>query len=203
MAVLWSRFFCGKNMDLTIVKPEEAERENISLSSLKDKPKTQKVYEAEKIELSENIQKFDKKPRVYTQNPYDYNYIALRKKDENPTPSASEMIVNPIYHSAAKALGVDTIHDWNKYYDKVAKLVDWAKEKTGYTEAGKLSEWIYSQLNYAPAMGGKKIDDLYIYSRLQTKPKKEPVKTKTIVKKVYIKQKMTQDEMVNRLIRGI
>lgn len=187
-----------------IVKPEVKQvKETINTSLLKDKPKPQVEYVAPKVNLSENIQRFDKKPRVYTQNPYDYNSVSLHKNKDYPTPSASEMIVNPLYNSAAKALGVDTIHDWNRYYDKVAKIVGWAQEKTGYKDSGKISEWIYSQLRNAPAMGGKKIDDLYIYSRLQTPAKKQTVKTRTVVKKVYVKEKMSHQDMVNKLIQGI
>lgn len=185
-------------MELIVKPAEEAVKENIGLEKLRDKPTKQVEYKVEQVNLSENIQKFDKKPRVYTQNPYDYNSVSL-KKESNYTPTAEQMIVNPVYNQAAKALGVDTVHDWNRYYDKVANLVDWAKSETGYTDANKISEWIYAQSKKAPLMGGKKIDDLYIYSRLKTEEKPK-VRTKVVVKKVYVKQKMTQDEMVKNLI---
>lgn len=185
-------------MDL-IVKPEQTQvKDIINPALLKDKPSVQKEIKAPQVELSENIQKFDKKPRVYTQNPYDYNSISLKKTDDL-TPSASEMVLNPVYNLAGKALGVDMAHDWNRYYDKVKILVDWAKKETGYSDANKISEWIYAQLKKAPSIGPRKIDDLYIYSRLKT-DQKPKVKTKIVVKKVYIKQKMSQDEMLKKLI---
>ena len=188
-------------MDLIVKPAEEAVKENIGLDKLRDKPIKQVEYKIEKVNLSENIQKFDKKPRVYTQNPFDYNSVSL-KKDSSYTPTAEQMIVNPVYNQAAKALGVDTVHDWNRYYDKVASLVDWAKEQTGYTDAGKISEWIYAQLKKAPLMGGKKIDDLYIYSRLKTEEKPK-VRTKVVVKKVYVKQKMSNEEFSKRFINNL
>lgn len=155
-------------MDLQIIPEPKQIKTEINPESLKDQPKEIIEYKVPKVRLSENIRNFDKKPRVFTENPYDYNSVALHKNKDNPTPSASEMIVNPIYNKAAKALGVDTVHDWNRYYDKVAKIVDWAVEETGIKDAGALAEWIYAQIKNVPAMGGKKIDDLYIYSRLNT-----------------------------------
>jgi len=142
----------------------------------------------------------DKKPS--SNNSYSYNSISLAKKDVLPTPSASQMLTDPLYNRAAKALGVDTVHSWNNYSEKVAKLVDWAKKETGYTDNEKLVGWLYSQLKSAPSMGSKRIDDLYIFSRLKT-PTKARTITKTVVKKVYVKQKMSQEDMVNRLIQGI
>lgn len=188
-----------------IIKPEQKQvKDVINPNLLKDKPRQQVQYEAEKVVLSDNIQKFDKKPRVFTQNPYDYNSVSLHKNKDTYTPSAEQMIADPTYNLAGKALGVDTVHDWNRDYDKVAKIVDWAREQTGLTDSEKLSSWIYAQLRNAPAMGGKRIDDLYIYSRLKA-PTKAPVRTvtKTVIKKVYVKREMSQEDMVSRLIRGI
>lgn len=185
-----------------IVKPEAKPiRDVINPELLKDRPKEQVNHQAPKVNLSDNIQKFDKKPRVYTENPFSYNSISLNKNRENPTPTASQMIVDPIYNQAAKALGVDTVHDWNRYYDKVAAIVEWAKKETGYKDPEKLASWIYSEVKKTPAMGTKKIDDLYIYSRL----KKPTVvaKPKTIIKKVYVKEKLSQNDMVKRLIQGL
>lgn len=175
--------------------------------SLKPEPTApQKEFKVPEVKLSENIRKFDSKPRVYTENPYSYNSVSL-KKDVDYTPTASEMLVNPLYNQVGKALGVDTIHDWNRYYDKVKKIVEWAQKETNYQESEKLVSWIYEQSQKATPLGAKKIDDLYIYTKLKTPEKtikkvKAKVKPKVIVKKVYVKQKLTTEEMVNAIIKG-
>ena len=156
-------------MDLNIIQPEEIVRDNISLNSLKDKPKEKRPeIKAEKIELSKNIQKFDKKPKVYTENPYAYNYISLKKDKPNASPSATaeQMITNPTYNTIGKFLGIDTIHDWNKYYDKVFTITEWAKKKSGTDNTGNLMRWISSKARTVPSMGGKNIDNLYLFARL-------------------------------------
>lgn len=156
-------------MDLTIIPTEEVERTNISLGSLKDKPKEKApVYKADKLELSGNIQKFDKKPRVYTENPYSYNAVSLKKRtvDIPPTASAEQMITNPTYHTIGKFLGVDTVHDWNQYYDKVFTITEWAKIKSGIQDTGKLMKWISDKSRSVPSMGGKNLDNLYLHARL-------------------------------------
>jgi len=56
-------------------------------------------YKAEKIELSKNIQKFDK-PRVIVKDPFNYNTISLKKKDVGLTQSASDLAANPEYSNA-------------------------------------------------------------------------------------------------------
>ena len=137
-----------------------------------------------------------------TGNPYSFNSVSLKKND-NLSLTASETIVDPLHNIVGKSLGVDTIHDWNKYYDKVQKIVNWAKEETGYTEKNKLVNWIYEQSSKANSLGAKKIDDVYIYSKLKlpSKAVSKP-KPKVIIKKVYVKQKLTTDEMIRRIIRG-
>lgn len=153
-------------MDL-IVKPEEKSvKTEFSEDALKDQPKEVIRYKVPKVKLSENIQAFDERPRVYTQNPYEYNSVSLRK-DVEYTPTASEMIADPLYNKTAKALGVDTVHDWNLFYDKVAKIVDWAKQETNLTDINDLVNFIYQQSSIAPTMGGRKIDDLYMYFKLK------------------------------------
>ncbi len=156
-------------MDITIIPTDEVLRDNISLHSLKDKPKEkQPKYEAEKLELSRNIQKFDKKPKVYTENPYSYNYVSLKrdKLDAMPTATSEEMITNPTYNTIGKFLGIDTIHDWNRYYDKVFTITEWAKLKSGTNNMGKLMTWISNKSRTVPSTGGKNIDNLYLFARL-------------------------------------
>lgn len=159
-------------MDLKVIPTEEVIREDISLNSLKDKPKEIKpVYKADKFELSKNIQKFDKKPKVYTSDPYSYNAISLKKKVYNvaPTATAEEMITNPTYNTIGKFLGIDTIHDWNSYYDKIYTITEWAKKKSGVNDTEKLMKWISNKSRTVPSMGGKNIDNLYLFARLARK----------------------------------
>lgn len=162
-------------MDITVIPTEEIEREDISLRSLKDKPKAPPIkYEAEKLELSRNIQKFDqKKPKVYTQNPFDYNVVALKKEKPSVMPSATaeQMITSPVYNTIGKFLGIDTVHDWNQYYDKVYTITEWAKVKSGETDTGKLMQWISSRSRRVPNIGSKTIDSLYLFARLALQKK--------------------------------
>ena len=155
-------------MDLIIIKPEEVLRDDISLRLLRDKPKIkQPEVVAEKLELSKNIQKFDR-PRVYTENPYSYNAVSLKKETRvaTPTATAEEMITNPTYNTIGKFLGIDTVHDWNRYYDKVFVITEWAKKKSGTDNMAKLMKWISGKARTVPSMGGKNIDNLYLFARL-------------------------------------
>lgn len=114
-------------------------------------------------------------------NPYGYNSISLKRMNKvRVTPTAAAMIVSPLYNRVSKALGVDTVRDWDKYYDKVYRIVEWAKNKSGIQDETKLTKWIYDQVNHIPSVNGRAIDDLYIYSKMsgdQPKPKKpSPIK---------------------------
>lgn len=180
-------------MDLpSINKPQ---RDNISLDLLKDKPRSTPEYKAPEITLSKTIQEFDSKKTKSVE------YKAPLLNEEPNSPTASQMLTDPIYNRAGRALGVDNMHSWYKNHEKIKILVEWAKKETRFEDSDRLSSWLYSQTKQAPSMGGTKIDDLYSYFRLKTP--KQPAKTKIITKKVYVKQKMTQDEMVNRLIQGM
>ena len=119
-------------------------------------------YKPEKVELSKNIQKFDSRPQI--KNPYDFNTISLKKKIEI-LPAASDLATIPEYNRAGQILGIDMAHDWNKYYDKVFKIVEMAKKKTGF-KGKKLMNWIYQKANHAPSINNKRIEDLYIYLNL-------------------------------------
>lgn len=130
--------------------------------SLRDrKIEKQPIYKAEKVELSKNIQKFDK-PKTVINDPFNYNTISLKKRDVGLTQSASDLAANPEYSGAGRALGIDMAHDWGKYYDKVFSVVEIARKKTGLS-GDKLIKWIYQKSNSAPQISNKKIEDLYIY----------------------------------------
>lgn len=156
--------------DLTIIASEEVPHEAVDIKGhLEGKPKQ---YEVEHKELSKNIQKFDKKPKVYTENPFGFNQVAKRisekrKASEPPTQSASDLLTQRTYNTVGKFLGVDTIHDWNKYSDKVYTIVEWAKLKSGKSDLDNLIKWISSKSRSVPSFGqAKRIEELYLFARL-------------------------------------
>lgn len=184
-------------MDLKVIQPTKSTVHEVDMKLLKDKPYEAKQIKIPKVELSENIQAFDKKPRVYTKNPFDFNSVSLKKREENiVSRSAEAMITDPLYNTAGKVLGVDTIHDWNRYYDKVNAIVDWAKKETNL-EGEQLIQWIYEQSQKANRLGSNKIDDVYIYAKFY-----RPSKPEVVVKEVLVKEKLTTEEMVDRIIQG-
>ena len=150
-------FFCMENIEDRTITPEGPSR--VSLKSRKIAP--QPIYKVENKEVSSNIQRFDKRARI---NPFAFNSVSLKKQDKEIklTQSASDLITIPEYSNAGRILGIDMARDWNEYYDKIFKIVEHAKRKTGLT-GQKLTSWIYAQANKAPSMSNKKIEDLYIY----------------------------------------
>jgi hypothetical protein len=165
------RSFFMSQPDLTIIESEGTPQEQVSVKGrLEAKPKQ---YEIEKVELSKNIQKFDKKPRVYTENPYSFNQVAKRivqKRhiEATPTQSADQLITHPTYNTVGKFLGVDTVHDWNKYANKVYEIVEWAKFKSGEDDISKLLKWIGQKSKSVPSFGqAKRIEELYLFAHLE------------------------------------
>lgn len=116
----------------------------------------------------EPIQDIQPKPIVYTEDPFSYNFIALKKSqvDELPTPSANEVITNPLYHAVGRSLGIDRPKDWNKLYDKVFIISEWAKERSGLSDPAEILKWIGDKERSIPSLGAKKINDLYTHIRL-------------------------------------
>jgi hypothetical protein len=158
--------------DLIIVPHEEVLQEKVSLKS--PPPAKQVQYEAEKKELSDNIKKFDRKPRVkvYTENPFSFNAVSLKKDKPpiSPNQTANQMITDPTYNTIGKFLGIDTVHDWGKYYDKVYVVTEWAKQKVG-DDRVKIMNWLTQKIRQVPSMGSKKIDDLHIAAKLEMERK--------------------------------
>ncbi len=157
--------------DLIIVPSEEVVQEKVSL---KAKPQAIQVkHEAVKVELSDNIKRFDKKVKIHTQNPFAFNTVAKRvnKPQTLTSQTATQMITNPTYNAIGKFLGVDTLHDWGRYYDKVYLITEWAKQKVG-DDPLKITKWLSQKLNQIPTMGSKRIDDLHVSARLETEKKK-------------------------------
>jgi hypothetical protein len=154
-------------MDITIIPAEEVVQDRIPLKGPIPKQEIVK-QDVPKVELSENIRRFDKKVKVYTENPYSFNAVSLKKNqpDVPPVQSASQMISNPVYNTVGKFLGLDTTHEWNKYYDKVYTIAEWAKVKTGTDNINSVIKWINSQAKRLPNIGAKNIDNLYLFARL-------------------------------------
>ncbi len=121
--------------------------------------------------MEETAQAEVKPVKVYTEDPFSYNFIALKKSrlDELPTPQANQVITDPIYHAVGKSLGIDNPHDWNKFYDKVYVIAEWAKERTGLTDPAEILKWIGDKVSTIPSLGARKINDLYIHIGLGIK----------------------------------
>lgn len=151
-------------MDLIDIPAEETPREDISLKEIRSaKKEVVRHYEVEKKELSKNIQAFDKKRKVYVQDPYAYNTISL-KKVQKLTPTASQMIANPLYNTVGKMLGLDTAKEWNQYYDKVYEITEWALKKT--KDEKLVYKFIADKARTVPSMGARRIDDIFIHAKI-------------------------------------
>lgn len=152
--------------DLIEVPYEPAPKEELDLKP--ERKTVRKVeYEVEKREVSPNIAKFDRKVKVHTENPYSFNAVVKKQQASvPPTQTATQMITNPQYNVIGKFLGVDTVHDWNRYYDKVYTIVEWAKVKSGTDNLHKLMSWISHKSRTVPSVGNRRIDDLYLFAKL-------------------------------------
>lgn len=117
----------------------------------------------------------ENKPTVYTEDPFSYNYVSLKqtKVDELPLPSTTEVIANPVSHAIGKAFGIENPHDWNKYYQKVFTITEWAKERSGLTEPAEILKWIEDKVKSIPNFGSRKINDLYLHIRMGIKKGKD------------------------------
>ena len=112
----------------------------------------------------------EKVVKVYTEDPFSYNYVALNKSkvDELLVPTANVVMTDPLYYRVGKSLGIEDPHDWNRFYDKIFTIAEWAKERVGDNDPEKILDWIKNASNYCPSMGSKKINDLYNHMRMST-----------------------------------
>ncbi len=135
--------------------------------SLKGKRHIKQVApKLEKVELSDNIKKFDKRPRT---DPFSFNAISLKKANENKVklvPSAEQMVTDPLYNSVGKVLGIDTKKEWNIYSDKIFTITQWIKTKYKLDTADSILRTISNLSTRVPSMGVRRIDDIYIYTKL-------------------------------------
>lgn len=106
---------------------------------------------------------FMEEPKIITKNPYNYNTVSLKKRY---LPAPEQMRASPQYNMIGKFLGVE-IHEWSKYYDKIFSLTEWAKEKSGLNETNDLMSWLGEQVNKTPSLSNKRIEDLYIFSKME------------------------------------
>jgi hypothetical protein len=108
-------------------------------------------------------------------DPFSYNFISMghSKVDEIPTPAASDVIIDPFCHAVGVSLGMDRPKDWNKAYDKIHLITEWAKERSGLKDPIEIVKYIGNVVNSIPTLGAKKIDDLYIHIKMGIKKGKD------------------------------
>lgn len=109
------------------------------------------------------------KSTVITENPYDYTSVAFKRgaKDIQLTQTASQLIADPLYNAVGKAFGIDMIHEWNQYYDKVYTIVEWAKLRSGAKDSLGITQALKKLNNESPMLARRQIDNLYIMAKMQ------------------------------------
>jgi hypothetical protein len=105
---------------------------------------------------------------VYTEDPFAYNYVALNKSkvDSLPVPPMEVVKSDLLYYRVGKSLGIEDPHDWNKLYQQVFTIAEWAKERVGTSDPERIVDWIGKASKYTPDMGSKKIKDIYNHIRM-------------------------------------
>lgn len=108
-------------------------------------------------------------------DPFSYNFVALKQShlDDIPTPNATDVIIDPHYHAVGVSLGMEKPKDWNKYYDKIHLITEWAKERSGLKDPLEIVKWIGEQSRSIPDLGSKKINDLYMHIKMGIKKGKD------------------------------
>lgn len=152
--------------------PVDTRRHPVSMNSPEPVPRPE--IKVEKVDISKNIKSYDRKVnRAKSYRLYDYNTIALDKKLDTRIATPSENLLDPTINVVGKFLGVDTHHEWSKYSDKLSTIVMWAKEKAKTDDIEKILTWLDKTSNNVPSFGmsNKKIDQLYLYARLQLNKK--------------------------------
>lgn len=185
------------------VSPEANTRERVSLKA--HTPVKQKEFKIEKVELSPNIQTFDKRPRVFTSNPYSQTEVIKSSRENNLSPD--QAVLNPLYNRIGHMLGVDMPRDWKIQYDKVVEVVKLAEERTGFKDPDKLASWIFQRAKESPSMSGKRIMDVLVNLKMgqETKSEVKVAKPKVVYKTVYkyVKPKQNTEDVVNRWMQRL
>lgn len=157
-------------MDIKLieVKSEESKPESLSLKS--KEPKPQPEYTAEdvtgKITESKSFEKYDKivlKSKSEVEETKTVNNVGPK------TPTLYSIILNPVYNTVGKFLGIESISDWRENHQKVMTITDWASEKSKSKDMAGLVTWLDNELNKAPSFGmnHKRIDQLYMWIKLK------------------------------------
>lgn len=110
----------------------------------------------------------EKTNTVYTENPFSFNYVSLKKSQvkDLQVPSPTQTLVTPIYNTVGKAFGIDVKHDWDKYYDKVFLITEWAKERTQSEDINVILKYINDVSRQIHSLSNKRINDLFMHIRL-------------------------------------
>jgi hypothetical protein len=108
-------------------------------------------------------------------DPFSYNFVSMKKSqvDDIPVPAATDVMIDPNCHSIGVALGLKEPKDWNKSYDKVFTITEWAKERYGVKDPNELVKWIRNIMREMPSLGAKQIDDLYTHIKMGIKKGKD------------------------------
>lgn len=122
----------------------------------------QPVYKADKVELSKNIRNFDSLPKVKVEEK-----TRVLSANIGMTLTATQMVSDSTYNKVGKMLGVDTVADWNKNYDKIYNIVQKAKESLNGGDIDEILKWIYKHVNAAPSITNRRLDDLNTYLALK------------------------------------
>lgn len=144
-------------MDLIEVKQPISKPQEI-----KEVPKEVKSvpeYKAQKVNLSKNIQEYDKKVD---------RHVETRPVETKPnTEKYLSTAFDPTYNLIGKFIGIDTLHDWKASSDKVIAIVEWARKESKAKDTQDLLKWISNKAREVPSVGHAKIlDQLYLFARL-------------------------------------
>lgn len=151
---------------LRVVKQDAPVQEKLSLKA--PTPSAPVEYKAPEVKLSDTFKEFDLKvEKAKKVVPTDYNSVA--KPSQTATMTAFQMITDPLYNTVGKFLGVDTLHEWGRNYDKVETIVRWAKKKTGSDKLETIVNFLNGASQFAPTfdMNHKKIDQIHLYAKMQ------------------------------------
>lgn len=102
-------------------------------------------------------------PKVYTENPFSYNYVAKQQSKVNDlsVPGRDDVVANSDYSLVGKMMGLKTAEDWNKNYDKIFTIAEWAKERSGLKDPNEIVQWIQNMKKYNIPLGSTKMEIIY------------------------------------------
>lgn len=113
-------------------------------------------------------------------------------------PDAQSMILDPTYNFIGKWLGIDMKSDWNKNYQKIYLITEYAKEKSKSNDLNKIVNVLKGMLNNAPQIAERRIDDLVCEVKLAMTSKNEPERDYNGNKKKILKKKKKAEKIVSK-----